>query len=57
MDSNRKKSPVWKYFITEANNPRMVQCKICNCKVSRGSEDPRKQGLSGLNITPEESTS
>ena len=48
MDSNRKKSPVWKYFITEANNPRMVQCKICNCKVSRGSEDPRKQGLSGL---------
>jgi hypothetical protein len=48
MDSKRKKSPVWKYFITEANNPRMVQCKICNGKVSRGSEDPRKQGLSGL---------
>ena len=48
MDSKRKTSLVWKYFIIEANNPRIVQCKICNGKVSRGSEDPKKQGLYGL---------
>ncbi|XP_047135522.1 zinc finger BED domain-containing protein 4-like [Hydra vulgaris] len=48
MSSNRKTSLVRKYFIIEANNPRMVQCKICNSKVSRGSDDPKKHGLSGL---------
>ena len=63
MDSKRKTSLTWKYFIIEVNNPRMVQCKTCNGKVSRGSDNPKKQGLYGLmknhhpdiKLTPESS--
>ena len=43
-----KKSPLWKFFTISAANEKYVLCNLCNAKVSRGSEDPRKQGTGAL---------
>jgi len=48
MEKSRQKSWVWKHFTISISDPKYVNCKICNGRASRGSDDPKEQTSSGL---------
>ena len=48
MDRNRKQSYLWNHFTIIVSDPKYVTCNTCNIRVSRGSENPKKQTISGL---------
>jgi hypothetical protein len=48
MDRSRKRSYLWNYFTVSASDSKYACCNLCNVKISRGSNNPKYQSLSGL---------
>ena len=45
---SRNRSALWQFFSICEVDKKFVVCKFCNAKISRGSEDPKKQTTSGM---------